>query len=501
MLDNFVSGSVQKRVALALSVVLIGSAFTYGSSVSAAQSTKSILEAKVNIDGSVQSFDQPAIVKNGATLVPLKAIFEALGASVKWDQATQTAVAEKDTTIIKITVGSSTAYINGSEVRLSAKAESINGRILVPLRFVSEALGANIKWDSANLVAVITSSSEGNSAQVAEELALVSDLNVANKLLSAAISSGQINSSMFDKVMKSLASIEAKVVADGTFESPVTLSDALSATGTLLKTDLDADSATLAKRDDSITALNKLQDRLGITDTVTIDLAALKASETVSPVQLASVGTTTKVNGINVRYGKHTYASKDQAEYDYVMKVVDKAITERGNEPFAGEYQAQFLRYLEGERYENYSRGSNDFRGLLAAHNSIGELVEAGVSKDLIIKASKAGDVASDLILRAETMQNNQGSIKSAYDVLKHGMSDCDADAQTVSAVFDALGFNTSIMAGKNHANVMIKINGDWWEYVSGSFNKVDMSFAFGKGFYMLTQPTTGPSINKADYK
>lgn len=401
MLSDFVSSSAQKRISLALSAMLLGTVFSYGGEVSAAgtpkQSAQSLLKADVTINGVRQSFDQPAIVKNGATLVPLKAIFQELGATVKWDQPTQTAVATKESKTIKITVGSSTAYIDGKALKLSANAESINGRVLVPLRFVSEALGADVKWDAVTSTVRIKSSI-GSIVEVVGPPAI----------------------------------------------SPTGISNG---------------------------------------------------------AEVSETATGTKVGSINVRYGRHTYASKNQVEYDFVMKTVDKAVASFSKDQFGGQYSAQFLRYLDGDIYTNYTRGSDDFSGLVAAKNSLEELVEEGVSKDTIIKASIAGRIATLLVAEAETMQNNQGSVKSAYDVLKHGMSDCDAVAHTVSAVFDALGFNTAIMAGKNHANVMIKIDGNWWEYVSGSFNKVDMSFAFGKGFYMLTQPTTGPPINKADYE
>lgn len=110
----------------------------------------------VILDGKQLSFDVPPTIENGRTLVPLRAIFEALGAEVQWDGATQTVTATKGGTTIKLTVGGQ-AYKNGQPVTLDVPAKIINGRTLVPLRFVSEALGASVKWDGSTQTITITS--------------------------------------------------------------------------------------------------------------------------------------------------------------------------------------------------------------------------------------------------------------------------------------------------------------------------------------------------------
>jgi len=101
----------------------------------------------VTLDGKQMSFDVPAIIENNTTLVPLRAIFESLGATVEWNDQTQTVTAIKTGTQIKLTLGQATAYKNGSPVSLAVPAKSINNRTMVPLRFVSEALGAQVNWD------------------------------------------------------------------------------------------------------------------------------------------------------------------------------------------------------------------------------------------------------------------------------------------------------------------------------------------------------------------
>lgn len=92
------------------------------------------------------------------TLVPLRSIFEELGSTVNWNQKDKTVTATKGTNKIKLTIGSRHTTVNGNHVIIDVPAQIKNGSTLVPLRFVSEALGASVEWDSQNYVATITSS-------------------------------------------------------------------------------------------------------------------------------------------------------------------------------------------------------------------------------------------------------------------------------------------------------------------------------------------------------
>lgn len=103
----------------------------------------------VNLDGKQLTFDVQPTIENGRTLVPLRAIFEAMGANVDWNQSTQTATATKDGTIVKLRIGSITPTINGQVKTLDVPAKIVNGRTLAPLRFVGEAFGGTVGWDPA----------------------------------------------------------------------------------------------------------------------------------------------------------------------------------------------------------------------------------------------------------------------------------------------------------------------------------------------------------------
>ncbi|MCR8659745.1 stalk domain-containing protein [Paenibacillus endoradicis] len=101
----------------------------------------------VFIEGKQQTYTQPPVNRNGNVLVPLRGIFESLGATVKWESSTQTVTATKGGTTIVLTIGSSTAYVNGKPVVLNAAAQLLNGSTMVPIRFISEVLGGVVEWD------------------------------------------------------------------------------------------------------------------------------------------------------------------------------------------------------------------------------------------------------------------------------------------------------------------------------------------------------------------
>lgn len=106
----------------------------------------------VYIDGDKITFEVPPVVENGRSLVPLRAIFEELGADVDWNRDTKTVTAYKDGSTIVLTINSTKAYINGSLVKLEVPAKIKDGKTLVPLRFVSEAMKAYVGWDGASEV-------------------------------------------------------------------------------------------------------------------------------------------------------------------------------------------------------------------------------------------------------------------------------------------------------------------------------------------------------------
>jgi phosphodiesterase/alkaline phosphatase D-like protein len=114
------------------------------------------------VDGKQLSFDaQPFLDASGRTQVPIRFIAEALGAQVQWDAAARAAVISKGGTVIRLPIGSRTIYVSGAPRTLDTTCFLQGGRTYVPVRFVSEILGADVEWDGANYRVVITT---GNSA-------------------------------------------------------------------------------------------------------------------------------------------------------------------------------------------------------------------------------------------------------------------------------------------------------------------------------------------------
>ena len=105
-------------------------------------------EVHVIINGTALTFDQPPVIEGGRTLVPMRAIFQALGARVEWDGNTKTAIAEKDGVTVSLTIGSGVMVRNGESIELEVPAIARGGRTLIPVRAVAESFGADVKWDA-----------------------------------------------------------------------------------------------------------------------------------------------------------------------------------------------------------------------------------------------------------------------------------------------------------------------------------------------------------------
>lgn len=115
---------------------------------------------KVFVNGSQLTLDTPPLVVQGRTLLPLRTVFEALGAEVEWDASRQSIAASKGDISLLLYIGNTTALKNGENVILDVPPRIVNDRTLVPLRFVGEALGANVNWDDvARRVNIVSNTS------------------------------------------------------------------------------------------------------------------------------------------------------------------------------------------------------------------------------------------------------------------------------------------------------------------------------------------------------
>lgn len=112
---------------------------------------------RVLLDGRQLHFDvQPVIIDN-RTMVPMRVIFEELGADIQWNGATRTITATRDGVVVRTTVGERVIEVNGNRITMDVAPMIIDGRTLVPVRFVSEALDAEVDWYTAGRTVFITS--------------------------------------------------------------------------------------------------------------------------------------------------------------------------------------------------------------------------------------------------------------------------------------------------------------------------------------------------------
>ncbi len=106
---------------------------------------------QVFVNGNQIKFDVKPYAENNRTLVPMRAIFEALGAKVEWDQKEQMATAKKDGVTIKLVLGKAEGTIekadgNKEVKKLDVASKAKDGRTFVPLRFIGEAFGNTVDF-------------------------------------------------------------------------------------------------------------------------------------------------------------------------------------------------------------------------------------------------------------------------------------------------------------------------------------------------------------------
>lgn len=125
-------------------------------------------QIQVQVDGQPVYFTnaQPQYL-NGRVLVPLRGVFEQMGATVMWHPGTRTVTANKGEDQVELTIGNRSASVNGRMVTLDVPAMVVNGSTMVPIRFVSESLGADVGWQSArNLVTINTNGINSGSSTI-----------------------------------------------------------------------------------------------------------------------------------------------------------------------------------------------------------------------------------------------------------------------------------------------------------------------------------------------
>lgn len=133
-----------------------------GAAAPNSSNTQASSNVSVVIDGHERTFSQPPVIVNHYTMVPFRGIFEIFGAKVHWDGKTRTVTAATDDIELELTIDSDLASINGNPIKLAQPVIIINDSTMVPLRFVSEALGSKVAWSQKTRTVYIESSLDKN---------------------------------------------------------------------------------------------------------------------------------------------------------------------------------------------------------------------------------------------------------------------------------------------------------------------------------------------------
>lgn len=114
------------------------------------------IDVKVYYNGTKINFDVQPKIKNGRTMVPVRFVSETLGANVSWDERTKTVTIVHGNNVMKLQIGSKKAILNGTEYTLEAPAEIDNGRTMVPVRFISEMFSKTVQWSESYRTVIIS---------------------------------------------------------------------------------------------------------------------------------------------------------------------------------------------------------------------------------------------------------------------------------------------------------------------------------------------------------
>lgn len=119
-------------------------------------------DIKVILDNKTLTFDQNPIIENNRTLVPVRKIFEELGAEVYWNENNRSITSYKGSDTISLKINSNIMVQNGKTVYLDVSPKIMNNRTLVPLRAISESFGAEVEWlEESYTVMISTQATNG----------------------------------------------------------------------------------------------------------------------------------------------------------------------------------------------------------------------------------------------------------------------------------------------------------------------------------------------------
>ena len=170
---------MKKNLSFLLAAVLICALFTAGafsltsegSNQVATESSASVIILQINnpqmtVDGAAKYIDENGtapVIQNGRSMLPVRAIVEAMGGIVEWEGATGTVTMTHGSDTVTLIIGSDTAILNGNTETLDVAPMLINGRTMLPIRFIAECFGYDVGWDGTEAVVTLTTSGRTSS--------------------------------------------------------------------------------------------------------------------------------------------------------------------------------------------------------------------------------------------------------------------------------------------------------------------------------------------------
>lgn len=239
-----------KKIILTLAFLFIISAI----SVPTEAKSEFFAPVCIKVNGEYVKTNNHAYLKDGRTFVSLRDFGDIFSGSVSWNESTSTAKIIKDEKSISVTKGKKEAKINEKTVKLDAQATIVNDRIYVPLRFLSETLGAQVSWNDATITANIASSEaqvpshlKGKSPYTDDELYWLSKIvsaeaqgevnmgktAVANVILNR-VESSEFPDTIYGVIFDNKYGVQFTPTADGTIYATPTTDSVIAAKRALL---------------------------------------------------------------------------------------------------------------------------------------------------------------------------------------------------------------------------------------------------------------------------
>jgi len=401
----------------------------------------------VCLDGTYLSFDvQPQII-NGRTLVPMRKIFESLGAVVSWDGASRTATGRKGDAIVNVSIDSKTLFKNGVPKTLDVAPTLVDGRTLVPVRAIAESFDCTVEWIGDTRTVKITTNENFSSEKT----------KLTASEISEKVSSSVFYIEVYDEKSQVLGSgsgffISSDGVAvtnyhviEGTSKAQITTINGNEFNvNSIIAFDENLDVALI--RVDKTSLNGKTVS--GFSSATMADSNNIKAGQTVyaigSPVGLQNTISNGIISNTNQIVGEDAFiqitapishGSSGGAlvdEFGEVLGITSAGIDEAQNIGFAIPINIikSFDTNLEGMTYENFALSNNEFTLILETDNVD---IEIGKSHEILIYAegkttdwSIYWDTEQDYLVDCEWgdwLENNSSIIPLTITGLNEGVA------------------------------------------------------------------------------